>query len=449
MTRLHRVTKGLDLRLQGAPKHVLAPAPEPTRVGVAAEDPTAITWRAVVREGDRVREGDPVLADRRDGNVRLVAPAAGRVGAITVGARRAPSSVEIERDGDDHAPADGRASSPDPATLARALQHAGLWPLFRQRPYGAIARTERAPSAIFINGMDSAPLAADPAMLVEGHDDELAAGLGVLARLCDGPRYLALRASGRHPRAFTAARGVEIHEFAGPHPSGLAGTHIDRIAPLLPGQIYWTVRAPDVIRIGVWALTGRPPVHRDVAIAGPAAREPGYRRVRQGAPLGELVGPLAADSQVIQGSVLDGVACGVEAYLGLATHTISVIAEGTGRRSVLGWVLPQIDRPSASRAALGWLTRRRAYDVDARVHGGPRALIDLGQFDRVMAIDVPLAALVRAIEADDLDEAVALGLLDLVEEDVALASFVDPCKLDFGAMVRRGLERYAAQGGVP
>ncbi len=41
-----------------------------------------------------------------------------------------------------------------------------------------------------------------------------------------------------------------------------------------------------------------------------------------------------------------------------------------------------------------------------------------------------------------LEEAVKLGLLEVTEEDVALCTFVDPCKIDVGQVIRQGLDMY-------
>jgi Na+-transporting NADH:ubiquinone oxidoreductase subunit A len=53
---------------------------------------------------------------------------------------------------------------------------------------------------------------------------------------------------------------------------------------------------------------------------------------------------------------------------------------------------------------------------------------------------------VRAIQANDVEEAVKLGLLEVTEEDVALCTFVDPCKIDVGQVIRQGLDMYEKEG---
>ena len=38
-----------------------------------------------------------------------------------------------------------------------------------------------------------------------------------------------------------------------------------------------------------------------------------------------------------------------------------------------------------------------------------------------------------------------LGLLEETEEDVALCTFVDPCKIEVGDIIRQGLDMYEAE----
>ena len=61
-----------------------------------------------------------------------------------------------------------------------------------------------------------------------------------------------------------------------------------------------------------------------------------------------------------------------------------------------------------------------------------------------MPFDILPTFLLRALLAEDDETAEALGALELVEEDLALASFVDPGKTDFGPHLRRALDRMAA-----
>jgi Na+-transporting NADH:ubiquinone oxidoreductase subunit A len=64
-----------------------------------------------------------------------------------------------------------------------------------------------------------------------------------------------------------------------------------------------------------------------------------------------------------------------------------------------------------------------------------------------MPLDLLPTQLLRALLVEDLDTAVALGALELDEEDLALASFVDCGKHDFGAALRRTLDQIRHEQG--
>ena len=129
---------------------------------------------------------------------------------------------------------------------------------------------------------------------------------------------------------------------------------------------------------------------------------------------------------------------------GLMRYPSRVVASGEGK--LFGWITPQVDKLSASRAVLSWLKPKAAYVVDARLNGGHRPIVNIGTWEAMMAIDVHAAFLVRAIQANDLDEALQLGLLEVIEEDVALCTFADPCKIDAGKVIRAGLDMYEKEG---
>jgi len=67
-------------------------------------------------------------------------------------------------------------------------------------------------------------------------------------------------------------------------------------------------------------------------------------------------------------------------------------------------------------------------------------------FERVMPLDIMPTFLVRALVAGDLERAETLGCLELVEEDLALCTFVSPGKEDFGVALRKMLTTIWREG---
>jgi Na+-transporting NADH:ubiquinone oxidoreductase subunit A len=445
----HTIKKGFDLRLAGRPELALVDAPEPALVAVETAEFAGIKPKALVKIGDRVQTGQPLFLDKRDRDLVWCAPATGIVEQVDFGERRFLLRVVIRLQGKDDfyaaTPCDLKAGR---AQLVTAMRRAGVWPLLRQRPLGRLPRSTAAPSAIFVNAMDTEPLAADPAFATRGRKDDLQAGIELLKQLTDGKVYLTLRAAGDHQSDLRDLRGVEIHDFAGPHPAGLVGTHIARIRPLRTGEVAWTLRAQELALLGEWVRTARYPCRRVVAVAGSEAPSRKYFRVRQGAQLSALLGAKAADDgvRIINGTVLHGSKSAGTGFLGFHAATVTLIPEGEGQRDLFGWALPQFGKLSFHRSVLGWLFPKDNYVLDARLNGGHRPIVNIGSWEEVMPLDIHPTFLVRAIQAGDLEEALKLGLLEVTEEDVALCTFVDPCKIDVGAIVRQGLDQYEREG---
>lgn len=444
----HKINKGYDLRIAGAPERTLADAPDPATVAVRPGDFPGIKPRLRVKEGDVVQTGDVLFVDKNLPDCAFRSPATGVVAKVDLGPRRALLGVEVAVDRTDrwaaipHIAADRIGSTPR-AELIAALLGAGLWPLIRQRPVGRIADPAVEPVAIFVNGMDTEPLAADPAFAVQGRSDDLQAGIDVLRALTPGSVYLTVRGADAQPKEFQGLHGIEMHAFVGPHPAGLVGTHIHSIRPLKAHESIWYLKAQEVVLLGSWARTGHYPAHRVVAVAGSAAPQRKYLRVRQGARLDAVCGGKvpAADVRTICGTVLSGAAEPSSGHLGFYAATLTMIPEGVGQRELFGWGMPQPRRLSIHRAV--WpFGRSAAVEVDARMNGGHRPIVDIGAWERVMPLDILPTFLVRAIQAKDLEEALQLGLLEVTEEDVALCSVVDPCKIDIGKIVRQGLDLY-------
>lgn len=441
----HTIRRGFDVRLSGRPELALVDATEPQLVAVETAEYPGIKPKALVKEGARVTTGQPLFLDKRDRKTTWCSPATGVVEKVELGARRFLVRVVIRVEPKDEffaspkAPMQGNRQQ-----MVDALMGAGLWPLFVQRPLGKMPTGDVEPVAVFVNGMDTEPLAADPAFATRGQKDNLQAGVDVLKRLTTGKVYVAVRQGGENTGDLKSLAGVEVHEFAGPHPSGLVGTHIAHIRPLKQSEKALTLRAQDVARIGEWARTGRYPAKLVVAVGGSEAPARKYFRVRQGAPVAAVLGGSVpqGDLRIVAGTVLNGNAIDGTAFLPFRTATITVMPEGTGKRDLFGWALPQVGKLSASRSVFSWLMPKKEYVLDARLNGGHRPIVNLGSWEGVTPLDIHPSYLVRAIQANDIEEAVKLGLLEVTEEDVALCTFVDACKIDVGAIVRQGLDMY-------
>lgn len=451
---VHVIRKGLDLPITGAPEQRIEPAPHVAKVAVLARDYPFMKPRMHVAVGDLVKRGQLLFEDRKTEGVLFTAPGAGRVVAINRGARRALQSVVIELTPTER---QGRAAESDhqkfssyssrsvrslDGKAARALLvESGLWTAIRQRPFSKVPAPDSECRSIFVTATDTNPLAPDPEVVLEGHHQDFNDGLWVLSTLTEGTVFLCRGPNSRLDGG--DATRVRVEEFHGTHPAGLAGTHIHLLDPVHRNKTVWYVGYQDVVAIGRLFTTGKLAVDRVVAIGGPLVMRPRLLATRLGAEMEPLLDEevFFGEKRVISGSVLFGhVARGdVYGYIGRYANQISCLAENR-RRHLLGWLRPGLDRFSTIRVYASALRpRTHRYDFTTTTHGGQRAMIPIGMYERVMPLDIEPTFLLRALVVDDLDRAEALGCLELDEEDLGLCSFVSPGKEDFGPALRRNL----------
>lgn len=445
-----KITKGLNLPIAGMPSQQISSKTAVKRVALLGEEYIGMRPSMAVREGDRVQKGQLLFEDKKNPGVRFTAPASGIVSAIHRGERRVLQSVVIDVDGDD-AVHFSRYELAELAGLPREdvqqqLLASGLWTAFRTRPFSKIPAPGSVPAAIFVTAIDTNPLAADPQPIILAQREAFDAGLTLLTRLTDG-RVHVCQASGGKLGGHSVGQ-VTFNQLTGPHPAGLAGTHIHFLEPVSLKKQVWHLNYQDVIAIGTLFLEGELDCERIIALGGPQVKEPRLLKTCLGASLDELLVDelLDDENRVISGSVLSGThACGPYAFLGRYHLQVSVVKEGR-EKELFGWVMPGKDKFSITRTTLGHFLKHKLFNFSTDTHGGERAMVPIGNYERVMPLDILPTMLLRDLLAGDTDSAQALGCLELDEEDLALCTYVCPGKYEYGPALRSVLTQIEQEG---
>jgi Na+-transporting NADH:ubiquinone oxidoreductase subunit A len=447
-----RIKQGLDIPLAGAPEQKIHPAPAVQMVGVLGRDYHAYKRlpTLLVSEGERVKLGQPLVRGKQLTSVATTSPASGVVEYIERGARRFLETIAIRLDGDEEETFNSwrqhELAGLNAGQVRENLLASGLWLSFRTRPYSLVADPQTEPHAIFVTAIDTNPLAADPAVVIADAPEDFTNGLTVLSRLIPGKIHVC-KAAGAGIQTGSAPN-LQVTEFSGPHPAGLPGTHIHYLAPVSAQRAVWHLNYQDVIAIGRLFTSGRLSPERVVALCGPAVFNPRLIRTRLGASTNELVKDELrhGEARVISGSVLSGhQAVGRTAFLGRYHQQVSVLREGRSRE-LFGWMAPGLNKYSASKVFLSSLFGRKEFRLTTSQNGSPRAMVPTGTFERVMPLDILPTQLLRALVVQDTDAAQALGCLELDEEDLALCTFVDTGKYDYGTILRDNLRRIRKEG---
>ena len=444
-----KVRRGLDLPIAGAPEQVIHDGPKISQVAVLGSDYPGMKPTMEVREGDRVTRGQVLFSDKKNPGVVFTAPAPGKVVAVNRGERRVFQSLIIDVSG---AKAEKFQSykatqleTLDRAAVVDNLVNSGQWVALRTRPYSKVPAIDSTPASIFVTAMDTNPLAADPAVIIAQRSEDFANGLKVLARLTDGPVNVCVAPD-------SAVSGEEIDgvrdiSFSGPHPAGLPGTHIHFVDPVSADKTVWWIGYQDVIATGALFTTGKLDTARVVALGGPQVTQPRLLSTQLGANLNQLViGELANDeNRVISGSVLAGrKAAGAFAFLGRYHNQVSVIREGR-EREFLHYLRAGVNKHSALPIFASSLSKK-LFNMTSSTNGSERAMVPVGGYEDVTALDLLPVQLLRSLIVGDTDMAQKLGCLELDEEDVGLYTYVCVGKHEYGGILRDNLTRIEKEG---
>lgn len=438
--------QGFDLNIAGKPSNRVVQgvgrrfAVQPTNYRGIAPIP-----KVVVEVGDEVLAGDTLFYDKRQPEMKFVAPVSGEIVEINRGEKRAISEVVILADKEirfaDIPAFDLAGASRE--QIVEFLKSTGGWTLINQRPYDVIAE-DITPVNIFISTFDTAPLAADLSLAVEGNESAFQAGLDVLARLTSGHVHLGLdgRTDHKPNNAFINATGVKKHWFSGAHPCGNVGVQIHHIDSIGRGEKIWTLTVEDVITLGGIFAHGRYNAKRTIALTGSAISDPQYISTYVGANIGDLLKnqQIAENSRIISGNVLTGTIKGSSQYLNNRDRQLSILPEGNTNR-MFGWILPFSSSPSLSRTyPANHMFKNLVYQPNTNTNGEERGYVVTGEYERVLPMDIYPQHLIKAIKANDYEAMEGLGIYELTEEDVALCEYVCTSKVPVQQILRQGLD---------
>lgn len=370
----------------------------------------------VASEGTLLAQGAPVVRLREHPGTALVAPMAGRVARVVLrpGRRLAEIVLFREAGGDRHRhEAPGSASSE--AHMRRLMHSAGLWIRLQRRPFGRLPPPDERPAAIFAMAADTRPMAPDPRLALQGREEDLARGLSALARLTDGPVLLCQQAGPALVENGIADGRVTIVTIGPRHPQGLPGLRIHDLRPAGIDMPVWDIHAEDAADLGALLATGLLPETRLVSVAGTAMDESLLVRCQPGADMRGLShGHVRPGPHVLMaGSPLDG----REAHwLGPRDRQVTV-------------------RPRARTARPHWF-------IQALTRSSTQApVIPTAALEQSVGGAFPAAAMIRALASGDDETAMKLGVLSLLEEDLALADYVIGGAPGLSTLLRRMLDR--------
>ena len=443
MANTIKISKGLDIKIDGKAIEKISKI-QPSRViEIIPDHFHGITPKVTVKEGEAIKAGTPLFYNKNYESMKFVSPVSGSIREIKRGERRKVMSILIDVNSQPEFLQFGvkKTSSLTADEIKSTLLNSGLWVYIKQRPYDTIANPDRTPKAIFISGFDSAPLAPDYEYVMKDKMNDFQAGLDVLSKLTTGKIHIGLKSANS---IFATAKGVETTIFTGIHPAGNAGVQINKVNPINKGEVVWTINPQDVVIMGRLFSKGVVDMTKTIALTGPEVENPQYFETIAGNSITDIVkGNLKKTSyplRFVSGNLLTGIQISENGFLTPYASQISVIDDGGETHELFGWAMPRLNKFSASNMFFTKLLPRKKFKYDARLLGGPRAIIMSGEWDKVFPMDILPEQLIKAMIAKNIDRMENLGAYEVAPEDFALCEFVDTSKLPLQAIVREALD---------
>lgn len=448
----YKVIEGRNIKIKGTAKKEIVDLALPKQAAIQPPDFKGLKPRVVVKVGDYVKVGSPIISDKVIEGLKIVSPVSGKITAVNRGDKRALIDIIIESDGNQEAESFQKFDKNSLGSISRediikTILNGGMWPCLRQRPFSQIARPTTSPKSIFIHAINTEPLALDVDFILNGQEERFQAGCDILSKLTDGKVHLCT-AEGSTSKSLSSTKNVDIHTFHGPHPAGNVGTHIHYIDPIKKGDTVWYIEAQDVLRLADLFLNGVYPTERIVAITGEKAtvKNRVYTKTIIGAPLSILLqGSDLTGARCISGSILNGREVGANGFVGFYDSQISIIPEG-GNREFLGWLVPGFNKYTFTKTFASAFLPEKEASLDTDTNGAHRAIVLNHLYDELVPLDIMTYFLLKAIIAGDIEESERLGILECDEEDFTLCSFACPSKTDVSGIIRQGLAVIQKEG---
>jgi Na+-transporting NADH:ubiquinone oxidoreductase subunit A len=205
----------------------------------------------------------------------------------------------------------------------------------------------------------------------------------------------------------------------------------------------WEINYQDVAAIGELFTTGNVNHSRVISLAGVGVNAPTLMRVPVGGNVFDLtVGRIKHDDnyRLISGSALYGTNIDDDNKWMSRRHLqITCIPEGRESK-LFSWLTTGFDLFSVKRIFMSHITKPKVYHFDTSMRGSPRSMVPVGSYESIMPLDIIMTPFLKYLIVKDTEMAEKLGALELLEEDLSLATYVSPSKADFAPILRDTLD---------
>jgi Na+-transporting NADH:ubiquinone oxidoreductase subunit A len=437
-----KIKKGWQFKIAGQPSSRLTHCPAGRHIAFVADKLSFIKPRLLVKKGDHVLIGSVLFEDKKHPDFKFLSPGCGTIADITYGPRRVIHEIIITiEDSETHESfnvfSDARLEQTDRKTLISELMTGGMWPLIHQLPFRQIADPGSMPNAVWVCLGSADPFLPSADVYLNGQEDFFEFGLKALCRIADTINISGYAGQGNQK---SSASNLVTHRIVGKYPASDPGVILYHTKKTAAENQDWYIDGQDVIHIGKFLKTGIYPIDRIVAFSDGTEQNSRHIKTRTGICLKNLASSDLNDKSKrwIVGGVLSGYTSSGDSFLDLYQTSVKLIDE-TVESELFGFVRPGFKKLSNSRTVISALSSK-PLAVNNDMHGEERPCINCGYCASICPVDIMPQYTYKSLYADEIEEALAHGLLDCVE--CGLCSFVCPSKIDLSDYLIDARHRY-------
>ncbi|ASK78472.1 NADH:ubiquinone reductase (Na(+)-transporting) subunit A [Paraphotobacterium marinum] len=443
-----KIKKGLDIPIKGEPEQDIDGYLSSKYFGYLGTEFIGIKPVLKVKVGDKVNQGDILFIDKKIPELKFISPFSGTVDSINRGYQRSLESVVVKKDDSQNSivqiPNHSITSihKYEKSELIKILLDTSLWLGLRTRPFSRVTNPNDTIDIIFVNAIDTNPLSPKPSIIINKYEKEFLIGLEVVSQICSEKIFLC-----KDTDIIPCPKNEKIKEeiFDGPHPAGLVGTHIHFLYGADLNHPVSHINYQDVISIGYLFLHGHLLTKKIISIAGPTVIKPALYEVDIGSGL-DILDQVQNNIyknpklRIISGSILNGIKMeSIKSNLGKYHLQLSILEEGN-QKEFLGWIKPGKNKFSVTKAFTSQFFKNKRFNINTSMNGSKRSMVPIGNYEKIMPLDIEPTLFLRYLHAEDIDNLLKIGILELDEEDLGLCNFVCPGKANFNKKLRHCLD---------
>ena len=443
--------KGYNLFIGTEPEQNITEISSPELIKINPFDFKYIKPKSLVKVGDKVLVGTPILMDKNNPDFKYTSPCSGSIDEIDYGERRKLNSINIKNDHqyeqleqtilkqNEHK----TVKSMDVDILKNIILESGLWCTIRRRPFSTIPSIDKPPKSIFVSFTPTYPLAGDQSFILNHDSNGFFQGLDILSRLTDGFVHLCMGRGQKIPH-LDSLKKVKVHYFSGPHPSGNIGVQIHHIDPISNRNDYvWYIHPQDICSLGKLFQTNLINSSKVITIGGTGCTSPQYVKIKRGTPVNHILKELNLDiddrSCFISGDVLSGKKITTEHSVGFYDECITILKEEK-TREFLGWLSFGFNKFTITNSYLSRFNVNRPSHKGTMKNGSERPIVPIGLWEKMLPMDILPTFLIKSILAEDIEDMERLGIYETAGEDFALCSFICQSKVEVSQIIENGLK---------